>query len=161
MGFSKMVHVMVFELAGIWYVLPVPILRDWIVWIPISKNRVCKMVHHHFLGFYLFFRNITLQRGRLKMCLSHVTCFCDGDIANPVLSAYSFRLVFFVACQPTPPPHVAPQKWLALWSGLINHWFPVIRPAIKPLFLEGVTWPREGRLTSQTETWIQVREFIH
>ena len=32
------------------------------------------------------------------------------------------------------------------YEGLINHWFPLIRAAIKPLFLRGVHWG--GRLTS-------------
>ena len=37
--------------------------------------------------------------------------FCDGDIANPVLSAHSFKwLDFFLVCQPAPPPHVAPPE---------------------------------------------------
>ena len=45
----------------------------------------------------------------------------------------------------TPPP-----KKKALWSGLLNHKFPAIRPAIKPLFLKGGGYvARKGpRLTS-------------
>ena len=36
----------------------------------------------------------------------------------------------------TPPGHVPPNN-KALWSGLFNHCFRLIRPAIKPLFLGG------------------------
>ena len=39
--------------------------------------------------------------------------------------------------QPTPTYRIPPRN-KALWSGLINRWFTLRRPAIKPLFLEGV-----------------------
>ena len=44
--------------------------------------------------------------------------------------------------QPTPPkpPKTYPRNSRGpLWSGLINPWFPLIRPSIKPLVLRGVT----------------------
>ena len=44
------------------------------------------------------------------------------------------------------PPLTYPARNKALWSGLINHWFPLIRPAIKPLRIWGVALGR--RLTS-------------
>ncbi len=44
---------------------------------------------------------------------------------------------------PPTPPNLPPPINMALWSGLINHWFPLIRPAIKALW---IWWG--GRLTS-------------
>ena len=44
-----------------------------------------------------------------------------------------------------PPPNLPPPRKKALWSGLINHWFPFIKPAVKPLFLRGV---RYGLMTA-------------
>ena len=39
---------------------------------------------------------------------------------------------------PPPGPRTPPTNSRGpLWSGLINHVFPLIRPAIKPLFLGG------------------------
>ena len=52
--------------------------------------------------------------------------------------------------------------WLtsrAYWIlGLINHWFP-LRPAIKPLFLRGGTWPWGGKVDQPTftGTWVKLR----
>ena len=37
-----------------------------------------------------------------------------------------------------PPPKLPPQEIAGLIKGLLIHWFPLIRPAIKPLFLMGV-----------------------
>lgn len=39
-----------------------------------------------------------------------------------------------MASQPTPPPHV-PLQEITPCEGLARHWFPLIRAAIKPLFL--------------------------
>ena len=44
-----------------------------------------------------------------------------------------------MAGQPT--PHAT------LWSGLINHWFPLIRPAIKLLFVSGIWLPPRDDMT--------------
>ena len=41
-------------------------------------------------------------------------------------------------CQPT-PPKVPPSEIRHYWE-LIKHWFPLKRPAIKPLFPEGISW---------------------
>ena len=40
----------------------------------------------------------------------------------------------------TPPQSYPPQETQEIrpYSGFINHWFPLIRPAINPLFLGGV-----------------------
>ena len=43
-------------------------------------------------------------------------------------------LPFFMASQPYPPLTYTPAE-IRFWWGLINHGFPLIRPAIKPLFL--------------------------
>ena len=40
-----------------------------------------------------------------------------------------------------PPPR---NRRGPLWSGPVNRWFPLIRPAIKALFLRGVTLPGRG-----------------
>ena len=63
-----------------------------------------------------------------------------------------------------PPSHVPPPNNKALWSGLINHWFPLIRPKIKPLFLGGGTlgggWLNSHvRFSPNTELscWAEVR----
>ena len=49
--------------------------------------------------------------------------------------------------QPTPPGHVPPPRNKGLLRAYENHWFPLIRPAINPLFLGGGT-SEGGRLTS-------------
>ena len=46
------------------------------------------------------------------------------------------RLSQLMTGQPTPPKRTPPE--MRPYSGLINYWFPLIRPAIKPLFLRGV-----------------------
>ena len=56
-----------------------------------------------------------------------------------------FQKQTFMAIVNLPPPNIPPPRNKAGYYGLINHWFPLIRPAIKPLFLGGVPWG--GRLT--------------
>ena len=46
------------------------------------------------------------------------------------------RLPQLLTGQPPPPKRTPPE--IRPYSGLINYWFPSIRPAIKPLFLRGV-----------------------
>ena len=51
-----------------------------------------------------------------------------------------------MASQPT-PPNVPPPEIRPYDQGLLTVGFPLIRPAIKPLFLGGGTWPGGSRLT--------------
>ena len=51
----------------------------------------------------------------------------------------------------TNPPNVPPPRNKALWSGLINHWFPLIRPAIKTLISGG--YVARGGLVDQPLTY--------
>ncbi len=47
----------------------------------------------------------------------------------------------------TPPANIA------LWSGFINHWFPLIRPAIKPLIPGGVPYIPMIEVPAMTTKW--------
>ena len=42
-----------------------------------------------------------------------------------------------------------------------NHCFPLIRPAIKPLFLRGGTWPGGGGWLISHEKSVQKKEVVH
>ena len=56
--------------------------------------------------------------------------FVSTSLTSPTLYLWPIN-------QPTPPPPTYPPGNKALWSGHMNHWFPLIRPKIKPLFLRG------------------------
>ena len=62
-----------------------------------------------------------------------------------------------MASQPTPPGPRTPPRNSRPYQGLINQWFPLIRPAIKPLFLGGGTLGG-GRLTSHDSILQNVEE---
>ena len=48
----------------------------------------------------------------------------------------------FMACQPTPSPSRTSPFQIRPYDQLfIIQWFPIIRPAMKPVFLRGVGWP--------------------
>ena len=53
--------------------------------------------------------------------------------------------------QPTPPDHVPPPPEIAgfMIRAYENHWFPLKRPAIKPLFLGGGVRGLGGGLVDQ------------
>ena len=72
--------------------------------------------------------------------------YCDSIVSRYLVSLSESNfvlrwLLYFAPCkmttmarQPTTGPNVTfPRKQPAIWSGLINHWFLWIRPAIKPL----------------------------
>ena len=45
-----------------------------------------------------------------------------------------------MASQPRPSSKVPSPRIKALWSQLINHWFPFVKAVLNPLFLAGVRW---------------------
>ena len=55
-----------------------------------------------------------------------------------------------------PPPLTHTPRYKALWSGLINHWFPLIRPAIKPKFLGEGTLEEGDRLISDDSWYLKI-----
>ena len=58
----------------------------------------------------------------------------------PCNSRRSFSWFHDWSTYPPQPPKTYPRNSRGpLWSGLINLWFPLIRPSIKPLVLRGVT----------------------
>ena len=72
---------------------------------------------------------------------------------------------------PPPPPNIPPRNTYGVmkgYEGLSNHWFPFIRPALKPLFLRGSfrecsshsTVRLRGSCFSSVMKWIQMVWFF-
>ena len=68
------------------------------------------------------------QPSTVSMCLS---AYFPLDLFRSVQDLY------FMAGQPSPAGPRTPPRNTTLWSGLINHWFPLIRPYISPYFWGG------------------------
>ena len=65
-----------------------------------------------------------------------------------------------MAGQPTAPPNVTPTRNESFLRAYINHWFPLIRPALKPLFRGGDTFKEGvGRLTNAMRIGSKVQSF--
>ncbi len=99
---------------------------------PYSSKSFLVLIHFHQYFQYLF----EVSFHSLKMVASnHVfTPRCGWKSPNSHLSELEFREPLWLESWSTCSP---PRISQALWSGLINHWFPLIRP---PYFWEGYVW---------------------
>ena len=80
-----------------------------------------------------------------------------------ILSYFFFGVpLVLMAGQPTPPnvPHTPEIAGLMI-RACENHWFPLIRPAIKPGHLKGVSGWGRGRLTRQEVCCRCLLEFVN